>query len=60
MSLVYPKLALVSIVGAGPGDPELITIKDLKAIEQAEVILYDPWLHPSCLNILVLTVKRFL
>ena len=32
---------LISIVGAGPGDPELITIKGLKAIQLAEVILYD-------------------
>jgi len=31
----------VSIVGAGPGDPELITIKAIKAIEKAEVVLYD-------------------
>jgi len=31
----------LSIVGAGPGDPELITIKGLKAIQKADVILYD-------------------
>lgn len=31
----------VYIVGAGPGDPELITIKGLKAIMNADVILYD-------------------
>jgi len=33
-----PKLILV---GAGPGDPELITLKGIKAIEQADAILYD-------------------
>lgn len=33
-----PKLILV---GAGPGDPELITLKGLKAIQRARVILYD-------------------
>ncbi|WP_253299113.1 uroporphyrinogen-III C-methyltransferase [Paenibacillus barcinonensis] len=31
----------VSIIGAGPGDPELITVKALKRIQAADVILYD-------------------
>lgn len=31
----------VSIIGAGPGDPELITVKALKRIQTADVILYD-------------------
>lgn len=31
----------LAIVGAGPGDPELITIKAMLALQKAEVILYD-------------------
>jgi len=40
----------VYIVGAGPGDPELITIKGLKAIKKADVILYDRLIPRELLN----------
>lgn len=42
-----PKLTLV---GAGPGDPELITIKGVKAIQSADVILYDALVDPELLS----------
>ena len=42
-----PKL---SLVGAGPGDPELITLKGIKAIEAADVILYDDLANKELLN----------
>ena len=33
--------AQVTLMGAGPGDPELLTIKALRALQAAEVLLYD-------------------
>lgn len=35
------KKGFVTLVGAGPGDPDLLTIKGKKAIAQAEVLIYD-------------------
>jgi len=42
------KAPFLSLVGAGPGDPELITLKAIKAINQADVILVDA-LANTCL-----------
>ncbi len=40
----------VILVGAGPGDPELITVKGLQAIRSADVILYDALVNPELLE----------
>jgi len=42
-----PKLTLV---GAGPGDPDLISIKGAKALATADAVLYDALTHPDLLN----------
>ncbi|KKB44872.1 uroporphyrinogen-III C-methyltransferase [Bacillus thermotolerans] len=43
-------MAKVWLVGAGPGDPDLITVKGLKAIQEADVILYDRLVSEELLN----------
>jgi uroporphyrin-III C-methyltransferase len=40
----------ICLVEGGPGDPELLTLKGLKAIQSAEVILYDALINPILLN----------
>jgi len=44
------KTAKLTVVGAGPGDPELITIKAIKAIQLADVILYDALVNKALLD----------
>ncbi|MFZ4263268.1 uroporphyrinogen-III C-methyltransferase [Sphingobacterium sp. HJSM2_6] len=41
---------LVTLVGAGPGDPDLITLKGIKAIQIADVILYDALVNDEILD----------
>lgn len=40
----------LSLVGAGPGDPDLISVKGIKTLAQADVVLYDALVHPELLN----------
>ena len=55
-NLNKPKLTLV---GAGPGDAELITLKGLKALRVADVVLYDALVNPALLEEIPATVPTY-
>lgn len=42
---------LISIVGAGPGDPELLTVKALNRLQNADVVLYDALMGEDVLDL---------
>ena len=46
-----PEVGHVSFVGAGPGDPELLTIKARRALHEADVVIHDRLVTPEILEL---------
>lgn len=47
---LYKPTGIVYLVGAGPGDPDLITIRGVNVIKKADVVIYDRLANPELLS----------
>src|SRR5918993_5268112 len=53
------KRRLLSLIGAGPGDIELITIKAIRTLNEADIILYDALANEELLDYAPNAPKKF-
>ena len=58
MSAADPRMSKVYLVGAGPGDPELITLKGRRLLELADSVLYDYLANPALLDLAPARAER--
>ena len=54
----HSPLATVFLIGAGPGDPELLTLKALRILQSADVVLHDSLIGPKILDLISASAER--
>lgn len=52
------KVGTIFLVGAGPGDPDLLTVRAARLIESAQVIVHDGLVDPAILDLAPLQAER--
>ena len=60
MPSATPAAGSVVVVGAGPGDPELLTLRAVRALQSADVILFDGLVSPDILEFARREAKKML
>src|SRR5690606_11694720 len=48
----------VSLVGAGPGDPDLLTVKALKALQRCDMVVYDRLVSQEILDLIPASAEK--
>ncbi|MEO5331348.1 MAG: uroporphyrinogen-III C-methyltransferase [Magnetococcus sp. YQC-5] len=55
---LFPLPGMVLLVGAGPGDPDLLTIAAMKALQNADVVVHDALVSPEILALIPDTCEK--
>ena len=58
MKILSSKTGKVYLVGAGPGDPELLTMKGASCLQKADVVIYDRLVDPRLLELAPARAER--